>query len=85
MKATLDFWLWDTTKMHIEERSFIILIIVFWFACFVHDYQLCKRNLEHHKHKFNFVGYNVSQKKLMCCCTIEKKMFISMDVLFSEA
>ena len=57
----------------------------FWVCVyFVKDYKPSLGKLDHRALKCIFVGYSGKQKGYKCWCPAEKRMFVSMDVVFKE-
>ena len=52
--------------------------------CFVKDYRPSVGKLDPRAVKCVFVGYSGKQKGYKCWCPSEKRMFVSMDVIFRE-
>jgi hypothetical protein len=76
------------SKTHIEcltgTNSYIVPPKVFGCVCFVKDYRPSVGKLDPRALKCIFVGYSGKQKGYKCWCPTEKRMFVSMDVVFKE-
>ena len=57
---------------------------VFGCVCFVRDHRPSVGKLDPRAVKCIFVGYAGKQKGYKCWCQSEKRMFVSMDVVFRE-
>ncbi|XP_073109504.1 uncharacterized protein [Elaeis guineensis] len=68
-----------------ETNSFIIPPKVFGCVCFVRDHRPSVGKLDARALKCIFVGYSATQKGYKCWCPTERKMFISIDVIFRES
>lgn len=66
------------------KNSFVVPPKVFGCVCFVKDYRPSVGKLDPRALKCIFVGYSGKQKGYKCWCPAEKRMFISMDVMFRE-
>jgi hypothetical protein len=66
------------------ETSYVVPPKVFGCVCFVKDYRPSMGKLDSRALKCVFVGYSGKQKGYKCWCPSERRMFVSMDVVFRE-
>jgi hypothetical protein len=66
------------------EISYVVPPKVFGCVCFVKDYRPSVSKLDPRALKCVFVGYSGKQKGYKCWCPSERRMFVSMDVVFRE-
>lgn len=66
------------------ETSYVVPPKVFGCVCFVKDYRPSVGKLDSRALKCVFVGYSGKQKGYKCWCPSERRMFVSMDVVFRE-
>uniref|UniRef100_A0A8R7V940 Integrase catalytic domain-containing protein n=1 Tax=Triticum urartu TaxID=4572 RepID=A0A8R7V940_TRIUA len=66
------------------RTTYVVPPKVFGCVCFVKDYMPSVGKLDPRVVKCVFVGYSGKQKGYKCWCPSEKRMFVSMDVIFRE-
>jgi hypothetical protein len=66
------------------ETTYVVPPKVFGCVCFVRDYRPSVGKLDPRAVKCVFVGYSGKQKGYKCWCPSEKRMFVSMDIVFRE-
>ena len=66
------------------ETTYVVPPKVFGCVCFVRDHRPSVGKLDPRAVKCVFVGYSGKQKGYKCWCPSEKRMFVSMDVVFRE-
>jgi hypothetical protein len=66
------------------ETTYVVSAKVFGCFCFVKDYRPSVGKLDPRALKCVFVGYSGKQKGYKCWCPSERRMFVSMDVVFRE-
>ena len=66
------------------RTTYVVPPKVFGCTCFVKDYRPSVGKLDPRAVKCIFVGYSGKQKGYKCWCPSEKRMFVSMDVVFRE-
>jgi hypothetical protein len=66
-------------------NEFIIPPKVFGCTCFVRDHMPSVGKLDPPAVKCIFVGYSSSQKGYKCWCRTERRLFVSMSILFRES
>ena len=66
------------------KTTYVVPPKVFGCVCFVKDYRPSVGKLDPKAVKCIFVGYSGKQKGYRCWCPSEKRMFVSMDVIFRE-
>jgi hypothetical protein len=66
------------------KTTYVVLPKVFGCSCFVKDYRPSVGKLDPRALKCIFVGYSGKQKGYKCWCPSERRMFVSMDVVFRE-
>ena len=66
------------------ETKYVVPPKVFGCVCFVKDYRPSVGKLDPKALKCVFVGYSGKQKGYKCWCPSERRMFVSMDVVFRE-
>jgi hypothetical protein len=66
------------------KTTYVVPPKVFGCVCFVKDYRPSVGKLDPRVVKCIFVGYSGKQKGYKCWCPSEKRMFVSMDVMFRE-
>jgi transposase InsO family protein len=68
----------------VGETKYVVPPKVFGCVCFVKDYRPSVGKLDPKALKCIFVGYSGKQKGYKCWCPSERRMFVSMDVVFRE-
>jgi hypothetical protein len=68
----------------VGETKYVVPPKVFGCVCFVKDYRPTVGKLDPKALKCVFVGYSGKQKGYKCWCPTERRMFVSMDVVFRE-
>ena len=66
------------------KTTYVVPPKVFGCVCFVKDYRPSVGKLDPRALKCMFVGYSGKQKGYKCWCPSERRMFVSMDVVFRE-
>ena len=67
-----------------RDTTYVVPPKVFGCTCFVKDYRPSVDKLDPKALKCIFVGYSSKQKGYKCWCPSERRMFVSMDVVFRE-
>src|SRR6266540_1631631 len=68
----------------IGKTTYVVPPKVFGCSCFVKDYRPSVGKLDPRALKCIFVGYFGKHKGYKCWCPSERRMFVSMDVVFRE-
>jgi hypothetical protein len=67
------------------ENKFVVPPKVFGCTCFVRDHRPSVGKLDPRAVKCIFVGYSTGQKGYKCWSPSERRLFVSMDVIFRES
>jgi hypothetical protein len=67
-----------------RNTTYVVPPKVFGCSCFVKDYRPSVGKLDARALKCIFVGYSGKKKGYKCWCPSERRMFVSMDVVFRE-